>query len=157
MIVAVAAVRMVKVAVDEVVDMVAVRNRLVPTAGAVDVITSVTAAAVIGRAGGWIGTADLDAALVDVTVVKAVEMAVVQVVDVVPVTNAAVAAVRAVLMRVIVVNAMRGHMSFLPLEAAARFRRVFDGGPDDGDHVVVGEGVGNMPAGSCPGDQVLVA
>jgi hypothetical protein len=50
MIVTVIGVRMVQMAINEVIDMIAVRHRLVATIGAVSVRTFVTAAVVVGRA-----------------------------------------------------------------------------------------------------------
>jgi hypothetical protein len=50
MIVTVIGVRMVQVAINEIIDMIAVRHRLVATIGAVSVRTFVTDAVVVGRA-----------------------------------------------------------------------------------------------------------
>jgi len=83
-IVAMIAVRMVQTTPDRIIDMVAVRHRLVPTTGAVRVIR---------RARGWLGMAvrmrsvDRDHVLVHVVAMLVVKMAVVQIVDVIVVTH----------------------------------------------------------------------
>jgi hypothetical protein len=61
------AVRMMKVAGDTVVDVIAVRNRLVAAAGAVDMARVMTAAAMVGGAVVGVGAGYLDYVLVDVT------------------------------------------------------------------------------------------
>jgi hypothetical protein len=81
---------------DEVVDVVAMRYRFVTTTRAVVMALRVTSAAVLRRAGGRIGRADLEDALVDVPVVTVVEVAIVEVVDVVAMADGEVAAVSAV-------------------------------------------------------------
>lgn len=53
-IIAVVAVRMMQVAVDEIVDVVAVRHRLVAASRSMDVIFIVAAAIVAGRAAHWV-------------------------------------------------------------------------------------------------------
>jgi hypothetical protein len=97
-VVAVVAVRVVEVAVDEIVDMVAMRDAFVAAAGPVLVAGIVARAFVAGRAGGGIGLGDVNAVLVDMVAVRMMQMAVVQIVDVVAVLHSRVAAVRPVLM-----------------------------------------------------------
>ena len=80
MVVAVCAVRVMQVAVDEVVGVVAVRNGLVTAGRAVDVRDVVAAAGVRRRAGIRVGRAHCDDVLVDVRLVQVVQVAVVQVV-----------------------------------------------------------------------------
>ena len=65
-VIAVAVVGMVQVPVNEVVDVVAVRNGGVAAAGAVDVIGVMPCAAVIGGARRRVGAADVEGVLVDV-------------------------------------------------------------------------------------------
>lgn len=108
MVIAVAAVRVMEVPIDEVVDVVAVRHRRVATARAVRVVLRVTATCVRGRAVGGVLRVDSELALVDVTVVGVVEVAVVEVVDVIAVTNGGVPAAGAVDVIVRVVRAV-GH------------------------------------------------
>ena len=95
-VVAVPGVRVMQVPGDEVVDVIAMRDRFVTATRAVDVALGVTSAAVRRRAGGRIGRADLGDALVDVPIVAVVEVAIVEVVDVVAMTDGEVAAVGAV-------------------------------------------------------------
>jgi hypothetical protein len=108
-VVAVALVRMMEVAVDEEVDVVAVGDGLVAASRAVLVPTVMPAAGVIGRAIGRIRAADLDHVLVDVVAVRMVEVAVVEVVEVVAVCHRRMPAVRAVRMVVTFVNLVRLH------------------------------------------------
>ena len=81
MVIAMAVVWMMEVAVDQVVDVVAVRHRLVAAAGAVLMLGVVTAAAVLGSALGWVGVAHLDRMLIDVVAMRAVEVPVVEIVE----------------------------------------------------------------------------
>jgi hypothetical protein len=94
-VVAVAIVGVMEVAGDEVVGVVAVGDRLVAAAGAVDVAGFVAGAGV-GLAALGVGGADFDGALVHVPIVGVVEVAVVEVVDVIAVADSGVAAARAV-------------------------------------------------------------
>lgn len=104
--VAVVPVRVVEDPTDEVVDVVAVRDRLVGAPGAM-------ALCAVDRSAG-VGTApvDLDPVLVDVARVPAVKMPVVKVVRVVPVPHRGVAASRTVLVVVASVCGT-GHRRFL--------------------------------------------
>ncbi len=101
-VVAVPVVRMVQVAVHEVVDVIPVRHGLVPTAGAVDVTRLMPVAGVLGRALGGVRVVDGDPVLVAVVAVGMVQVPLVQVVDVTLVTNRDVSAVLAVLVIVLV-------------------------------------------------------
>jgi zinc/manganese transport system substrate-binding protein len=92
MVVAVTLVRMMQVAVDQVVDVVAVGNRFVPAARLVPVAGLVAAALVIGRAALGVGALHGDGVLVHVAGVLVVQVPVVQVVHVVLVAQRGVAA-----------------------------------------------------------------
>lgn len=96
MVVAVVAVGVVEVAVDQIVDVVAVGHGLVSAAGAVDMAVLVTGAPVFRGASGRVRLADLDHVLVHVVSVGVMEVAVVEVVHVVPVLDGDVAALGAV-------------------------------------------------------------
>ncbi len=104
MVVAMVAVRMMQVAVDKEVDMVAVRHGLVAAARPVPVALIVTGADVIGRAGAGIAGAHLEDMLVDMAAVRVMEMAVVQIVDVITMLDRSMAAGWAMLVRVVGVN-----------------------------------------------------
>jgi hypothetical protein len=106
-IVAVVAVRMVQVAVDEIVDVVPVRHRLVPASRPVDVPCLVPLAAVLGGAAVGVLLRHLDCMLVDVIGVRVMQVTVVQIVDVVAVTNRRVSARGAMLVRVVGVVGLR--------------------------------------------------
>lgn len=110
MIVTVIAVRMVQVAVDEVVDVVAVRDRLVTAVGTVDVVGRVCAACV-GGAAGRVSGVDVERVLFDSPRARVVQMPVVHVVDVVAVRDGGVSAARAVNVIVVVVGV--GHERLL--------------------------------------------
>jgi len=110
------AVRMVQVSVHQVVGMVAVRHRLVSTARPMPMRRIVSAAPVVRRAAGGIGCAHFDGMLVDVIVMRMMEMAIVKVIDVALMADRNMAAARLVDMRMVGVNGVivRGHgLSFL--------------------------------------------
>lgn len=100
-IVAVIAVRMVQVSVYQIVDVVAVRYRLVPAAGAVTVARLVAAAGVIRRAAIGIFAAHFQHVLVNVVAVRMMEVTIVEIINVVAVANRGVPTVFTV--RVIVI------------------------------------------------------
>jgi hypothetical protein len=105
MIVAVVAVRMVQAAVDQIIEVVAVRHLLVTAA--------LVLAGASGRgAVGGVGRAHGQSVLAEMAVVRVVQMAVVQVIDVAIVLDARVPAVLAVNVLVIVVD-MVAHRSLL--------------------------------------------
>lgn len=101
MVVAVITVRVVQVAVDEIVDMVAVRNGFVPAARTVYMIRIMAAALVIGGAAVWVGFCHRDDMLVNVIAMHVMQMAVVQIIDVAIMQDRQMAAVGAVLMGVV--------------------------------------------------------
>jgi hypothetical protein len=94
MIIAVVAVRVMEVAADEIIGVIAVRNGLMPAARAMSVALLVAPTAVRRCALRRIGRIDSDAALVDVIAVDAMHVTVVQIVAVVTVLNALVSAAR---------------------------------------------------------------
>ena len=118
MVVAVVAVRVVQVTIDEVVDVVAMRHRFVAATGAVHVSRFVAAAVVFRRAGVWVGGADGDAVFIDVVAVRMVQVAVVQVINVAFVFDGGVTAIRAVLVFVV------GVVRFVAAAAAVVFAHV---------------------------------
>jgi hypothetical protein len=105
-VVAVVTVNVVQVAIDEVIDVVAVGDRLVAAAGAVPVAFGVLATVVRRRAVRGVGGADREAVLLDTAGPMVVQVAVVQVIDVALVAHAGVTAAGAVL--VLVVGVARG-------------------------------------------------
>jgi len=100
-VVAVVAVRVMKVAADAVIYVVAVGNRLVTAAGAADMARFMTAAMMVRRAAIGVVAGHLDHVLIDVTFMRVVEVAIVQIVDVVVVTHGGVAASRPMLVSMI--------------------------------------------------------
>lgn len=111
MVVAVAVVGVVQMTVDQVVDVVTVRDGFVPAAFTVPVARRVGPAGVVGRAVGRVAAADAQAVLVHVVRVRMVEVPVVQVVDVAVVPKGEVAAAISVDVGVAVV-AIAGHLTF---------------------------------------------
>jgi len=97
---------------NQVVEMVAMRNRFVTAGGAVHVARCVARALVGRRTRGGVGPPNLDHALVHMPVVRVVEVSVVQIVDVIAVAYGRVSARGPVLMLVIRVGDMR-HGRFL--------------------------------------------
>jgi len=90
-------------AVDKIIDVIAVRHGGVPAVRTVHVVCSM-AFAVVSLAAVRVCAAYLDNVLVVMPVVSAVQMAIVQVADVIAVPDGDVAAVRSMLMGVIFVN-----------------------------------------------------
>jgi hypothetical protein len=104
-IVTVIAVGMVQVATDEIIDMVTVRHRLVPTTGAVLVTDLVTAAIMVGRAALRVLRTDFQDMVLNERRAgganRMMEVAVVEVIDMVDVFDDGMAAVGAVLVTVV--------------------------------------------------------
>ena len=118
MVVAVVAVRVVQVAIDEVIDVVAMRHRFVAAAGAMHVAGFVAVAVVVRGADVRVGGADGDAVFIDVVAVRVVQVAVVQVINVAFVFDGGVTAIRAVLVFVV------GVVRFVAATAAVVFAHV---------------------------------
>jgi hypothetical protein len=100
-IVTVIAVGVVKVTVDEIVDVVAVRHCLVPTPGSMHVARLVPFAAMLRSAAIGIFSRHLDHMLVDVIAMRVMQVPVVQIVDVIAVAYRRMTATRPVLVCVI--------------------------------------------------------
>ena len=92
MVVAVVAVRVVQVAVDQIVHVIAVRHGFVPASGAMLVACLVGTAPVIGGAVSRVRTADRQLVLIHVVRVGMMEMAIVQVVGMAVVADGQVTA-----------------------------------------------------------------
>jgi hypothetical protein len=117
-IIAVGAVRMMEVTLDQVVDMVAVRDLLVAAARAVHVGLVVSATCVRRSARCGILGSDLDDALIYMSVVRMVQMSIMEVVDMVAVANGGVTTALTVhVLMVRVLLALHGRFS---LRLAAR-------------------------------------
>ncbi len=111
MIVAVVAVLVMQVTIDEVVRVVTVRDRFVAAVWAVLVIRGVLRR-VVGRASGGVLPVDRERVVVDVIAVDVVEVAVVQIVRVAIVLDSGVAAARSVDVLMVTVRLVRvGHFS----------------------------------------------
>jgi hypothetical protein len=108
-VIAVIAVAMVQMPVDEIVDVVAVGYSFVAALLSVLVRLYMTGAGVVRGAGGRVGSRHGQDVLVNVALVHVVEMALVQVVCVVAVTDGGVAAVGSVGVLMVLVYGMGGH------------------------------------------------
>lgn len=104
MVIAVIAIGMMEVAIDQVIDVVSVGNGRVPAVGSVLVTGGVSAAIVACGAACWIGGVHLQRVFVHMILMRGVQVAVVQVVGVTVVLDRGMAAALAVLMGMILVN-----------------------------------------------------
>jgi hypothetical protein len=95
------AMRMMEMAADAVIDMVGVRNRLVAAAGTMDMTGVMAAAAMVRRAAVGVVAGYLDHVLVDMILMRMVEVAIVQIVDVAAVAHSGVATTRPVLVSMV--------------------------------------------------------
>jgi hypothetical protein len=143
----VAVARVVQVAHDEEVHVIAVRHAVVTARRTVDVTRRMTRARVRRRALVGVGDRDRNRALVDMTVVVAVQVAVVEVVDVAVVIDRSMSTAGAVDVTMRLVNPMRDHSTF-SLVVCMRERE-----PDELDDVVVGEEVVDVLAVARPIDE----
>ena len=107
------AMRVVQVTIDQVVDVIAMKDHLVATARAVDVIRVMPGATMLRRAPVRVLFADLERVLVAVTLVRVVKRAVMQVVYVVAVDDCDVTAPGTVGVRMIDNRVTGLHCSFL--------------------------------------------
>jgi hypothetical protein len=103
MIIAMIAMGVVQVAVDQVVDMIAMGHGFVAAAVTVNMVDVVTGAVVLWGAGVGVGLVYGEGVFVDMPVVGVMQVAVVQVIHVIIMLDGGVAAVRAVLMIVVFV------------------------------------------------------
>ena len=101
MIVAVVAMGVMQMPVDEIVDVIAMRHRFVAAAGPVDMIGLMTGAAMLRRAGIGIPRRDIDLMLVDVILMRMMQMTVMQIVDMIAMAQRDVTAARTVRMAMI--------------------------------------------------------
>jgi hypothetical protein len=108
-IIAVPAVRVVEMTVDQMIDVIAMGNRGVAAAGGVHVVGWMAVARVLWRALGRVGRIDGDHAFVDVVAVDHVQMPIVEVIDVAAVLDGEMPAAGAVNMVVGGVGGMRRH------------------------------------------------
>jgi hypothetical protein len=154
--IAMAAVRMVQMTIDQVVDMVAVRHGLVAATRTVLVAPLMAAAIVTGRAGVGIGRAHLDHVFVEMVAVRVMQVAVVEIVHMIAVPDRGVAAARTVLVRVVMMDFVLavGHGPLLfSLANSVLFAGMRDGVLDQRQDVVVGDAVDDALAFSPTGDQ----
>lgn len=131
------AVRVVQTTVDQIIDVIAMRDRLVAAIRPVNVPGIMARAGLAVIAGVRVLGADLDDMLVDMIAMRMMEMAIMQIIHMVAVADGSVAAALAVLMRVIMVDvAIVAHgSSFLNVPRARARSRLLqekecDGLPD---------------------------
>jgi hypothetical protein len=157
-VVAVIAVRVVEMASDSVIHVVAMRHRLVATARTMHMARLMPTAAMVGSAGVGILARYLDHMLVDMIFVRMVEVTIVQIVDVAAVTHGGVSTAgpmhdrhesgqsKSSWDRILSVFKIRGHRG-------AALCRVVDGVADQRQHVLVGESVEDVLGFAPPPDQ----
>lgn len=102
-------VRMVEVAAHKIVDVTAMRHRLMAAAGSMHMVWLVARAGVRGRAGIRVPRGDLQHALIDVVAVHGVQAPVVEVVDMIAVADGGVPASLAVDVRVLRMDLVLRH------------------------------------------------
>lgn len=149
MIVAVVAVRVMQMATDAVIDVVAMRDRLVAAAGTVHMTLLVAAAAVVRGAAVRVVARDLDYVLVDMALMRMVKVPVVQIVDVAGMAYRGVAASRAMLVFVVAMlrRSAGGHDFFVLSvprnrgHCGAALGRMIDRVADERRHVLVDQRV----------------
>lgn len=145
-IVAMVAMGMVEPAVDQIINMIAVRDRLMTARRTVNMTGLVALVTVFWRAVIRIGLADLDHMFIDMVAVRMVQMAVMQVINVVPVAYRGVPATGSMLMRMIRMNltSLVGHIVAFPcfwFTIPMVFARMLDRIVDEMQNVGVGEGI----------------
>src|ERR1700733_10662366 len=101
-----AAVVMMEATVDEIVNVVAVRNRLMPTTGSMDMARFVTLMPILRRAPGRILSRHFNGMLLDIIPFLMVQMSIMQVVDMVAVLHRDMTAICIVMMRMLSVREM---------------------------------------------------
>jgi hypothetical protein len=160
MIVAVVSMRMMEVAADAVVDVIAVRDRLVAAAGAVDMAGLMTPAAMVRSAAVGVVSGEVDHVRVDMILMRVVEVTIMQIVDVAAVAHGRVGnpdhadergrggSVRSRWSRGIFLSLsrIRGH-------CGAALGRMIDSAADQRQHMLVGESVEDVPGLATPLDQ----
>ena len=127
-IVAMIAMRVMQVAADAIIDVIAMRHRLVTAAGRVDMAGFMTGAAVIRGAAIGVFAGNLNHVLVDMIAMRVMQVTVVEIVGVAVMAHGGVAATRPVTMRVAGVSrrGARGHFNrpfrFLEMRCGSRSR-----------------------------------
>lgn len=101
MVIAMIGMRVMKVALDEIIDVVTMRHRFMAAAAPVLMSGRMPAAAMLRGAGVRMRIVHRDRVLIDVIVVHVMEMSVVQVVDMVAMADGGVAAIGPVLVRMV--------------------------------------------------------
>jgi hypothetical protein len=164
-VVAVAAVGVMEMTVDEIVDVVAVRDCFVAATGAVDMGGVMSATGVFRGAGGRVERRESDAVFVDVAVMQVVQMTIVEIVDVIVVPDGGVAAAGFVLVRMFGMGGADGHGYLLLIgieggetgQIGAAFAGVGQGVEQQVGHVLVGQTVENVFTVAAAGDEAFVA
>lgn len=104
MVVAVISMRVMQVAIHQIVDMIAVGNRLMAAPGTVNMVGVMPPTLVGRRTAIRIGITDLDHMLVDMILVRMMQMPIVKVVDMAVVLDSRVAAARAMFVLMVGMN-----------------------------------------------------
>ena len=142
-----------EVTVHEVVDVVSVRDSLVSAAWAMDMVGIMAAAGMRRRAVVGVGRGHLNHVLVDVAIVRVMQVAVMQVVDVTVVLDGLVSAAWAVDVIVGLVNLAIRHGVLLSASAEAVFFDVIKGVDEEVPDVMIRDRVVDVLAASFLGDE----
>jgi hypothetical protein len=94
-------VRVMEVAADAVIDVIAVRNRLMAAAGSLNMACLMPSTAMVGGAVVRVVAGDFDHMLVDMALMRVMEVTIVQIIGVAAVTNGRMAAAGAMLVRMV--------------------------------------------------------
>ena len=123
-VVAMRAMRKVQVAVDEIIDVVPVRNGFMAAAGPVTMTKAMSLTSMSRRAGGRVCRADGKDMLIHMVFMEVMKVPVVQVILMVLVVDGTVAAKRPVSVHMGVMNLMGGHARLLGLKSCVQFKTV---------------------------------
>lgn len=129
MVIAVVAMRVVQVTVDEIVDVIAVRHRRMPASGAMHVVLAVCLAIMPRGAVGRIPIADVQRMLIHMVAVRMVQVPVVQIIDVTGVLDGSMSTSGAVLVGVTFVYLALAHRDLSFWKCVAINRRGRSTGP----------------------------
>lgn len=124
MVITVIAVRVMKMAINEIVDVIAVRHGLVTTARTMDMPGFMAGTTVFRRATVRVLFTHFNHMLIDMILMRMMKVTVMQIIDMVPMANSGMTAARTVFMCVVGVMRMvaLSHFRFLPLKVYSRFR-----------------------------------
>lgn len=148
MVVAMAAVRVVQMAIDQIVDMVAMRHGFMAATGPMDMAGGMAGARMVRRASDRIGRRRFDMVFIDMIAVQVMQMPVMQIIDMALVADGGMAAGRAMLVGMLVVMGLvagrHGLRSLGKWSTATVFNGMVDGVLNQCQDMVIGDRVKDM-------------